>query len=405
MASRFASLPPSPPDIVYGLDAKAKAAPEPKINLVIGAYRDAEGKPYPLKVVRKAERLLLDMNLNKEYLPIEGLKEFCDVSVKLLFGNDSPERSRIAAVQAISGTGACRLAAEFLVRTMPRSTQVLISDPTWPNHGPIFSQSGFLNVGSYRYFDKKTNLVDIKGLLEDLEKAPNNSVIVLHACAHNPTGADPSPKDWELIANVVEKKGHFPVFDSAYQGYASGDLDKDAYSVRYFAKRGMELAACQSYAKNLGLYNERTGCFSVLCKTPEAAELAFGLIKNVVRPLYSNPPANGARIVSLILSKPELFAEWRVELKGMADRIILMRKILFDELQRLKTPGNWDHVIKQIGMFSYLGLTQAQSKQLQDKRIFVMLSSRASIAGLTEESAKRLAKGIDEVVRGAASKL
>ena len=405
MTDRFASLPPSPPDIVYGLDAKAKAAPEPKINLVIGAYRDGQGKPYPLKVVRKAERLLLEKQLNKEYLPIEGMTEFCDASVKLLFGSDGPNRKRIAAVQAISGTGACRLAAEFLVRAMPRSTQVLISDPTWPNHGPIFSQSGFLNVGTYRYFDKKTNLVDMKGLLEDLERAPNNSVVVLHACAHNPTGADPSPKDWEKIADVMAKKAHFPVFDSAYQGYASGDLDRDAYSVRYFAKRGFELAACQSYAKNLGLYNERTGCFSVLCKSPEAAELVFGLVKNIIRPLYSNPPANGARIAHLIMTTPELFAEWRVELKSMADRIILMRKILFDELQRLKTPGNWEHVTKQIGMFSYLGLSPVQSKQLQDKRIFVMLSSRASIAGLTEESAKRLAKGIDEVVRGASSKL
>lgn len=400
LTDRWSKLPTPTPDVVFTLSAKAKAAQSPKINLVIGAYRDDDGKPMPLKVIRKAERILLDQNLNYEYLPIEGDKEFCTEAVKLLYhGVDKIPMERIAAVQSLSGTGACRLAAEFIARTSGTNTEVYLPDPTWANHRSIFAFSGFREIKSYRYFDGQTKGVNIKGMLEDLTHAPENSAVVLHLCAHNPTGADPTLDEWHLIADVCAKRKLQIIFDSAYQGYASGDLQKDSSAARLFLNRGFEFGVAQSFAKNMGLYNERIGCFSVVCATSTASDKVFGLLQNIIRPMYSNPPAHGARLVKLVLTDKTLRAEWETELKSMADRIMRMRKALRDELVRLKTPGCWDHITQQIGMFSYLGLSKAQSQALQDKRMFVMLTGRASIAGLTAETAKLLAKGIDDVVR------
>jgi len=402
LSNRWSNLPDPLPDVVFELDARAKAAPEPKANVAVGAYRDEHGKPMPLKTVRKAEKLLMDLNMDFEYLPIEGDTVFVREAVALLYGKgeDSPAPETVAAVQALSGTGACRIAAEFFGHSMPHdSTHVYFSNPTWANHQAIFRESGFANLNTYRYYDPRTKGVDIEGMLEDITKAPENSIIVLHMCAHNPTGADPSHEEWNKIADACYARKHQILFDSAYQGYASGDLCRDAYAARLFAKRGFEFAVAQSFAKNMGLYNERVGCFSVVCSNEIAAKKVFGLLKNIIRPMYSNPPAHGARVARLILTMPTLRAEWEAELKQMSGRIRRMRKALLDELVHLKTPGNWDHITKQIGMFSYLGITREQSKALQDMRLFVMLTGRASIAGLTEESAKLLAAGIDKVVR------
>lgn len=402
LSNRWINLPDPLPDVVFELDARAKAAPEPKANVAVGAYRDDFGKPMPLKTVRKAEKILMDLNMDFEYLPIEGDTIFVKEAVSLLFGkaDDSPAPETIAAVQSLSGTGACRIAAEFFGHSMPHdSTHVFFSDPTWANHQAIFRESGFSKLHTYRYYNPVTKGVDIVGMLEDLTKAPENSIIVLHMCAHNPTGADPSHEEWNKIADVCHARKHQILFDSAYQGYASGDLVRDSFAARLFARRGFEFAVAQSFAKNMGLYNERVGCFSVVCSNEVAAKKVFGLLKNIIRPMYSNPPAHGARVARLILTTPSLRAEWEAELKQMSGRIMRMRKALHEELVRLKTPGNWDHILKQIGMFSYLGINREQSKALQDMRLFVMLTGRASIAGLTQDSAKLLAHGIDKVVR------
>ena len=400
LSDHYSKLPTPVEDVVFQLDGIAKAAPEPKANLVIGAYRDANGKPYPLRTVRKAEQRILDMALDKEYLPIAGFQPFCDESLKMLFAKDLPSRGTIASVHTLSGTGACRVGAEFFARTTNVSTtHVYLSNPTWANHGPIFANSGFKNIKYYRYFDPKTNGVAIKEMLEDLQTAPEKSIVVLHQVAHNPTGADPTPEEWERIAGVLKAKQHYVFFDSAYQGYASGSLDKDAFAARLFARKKFEFVVAQSYAKNMGLYNERVGCLSVITASEASAKLVLGLLKNIIRPMYSNPPAHGARVAHLILTDPSLRAEWEAELKTMADRIVSMRKMLFDELVRLKTPGKWDHITKQIGMFSYLGLTKEQCQELHKRRVFIMLTGRASIAGLTAASVKFVAQAIDEVVR------
>lgn len=393
------------PDLVFKMDALAKAAQEPKINLVIGAYRDDNGKPLVLNAIRKAEIDVVEkMNYNKEYLPIDGFRAFCDASVELVFGKEQFEalKPRIASAQSLSGTGACRMLADFLVRTSAAKdeTPVYLSNPTWANHAPIFQTAGFKHIRHYEYFDKKTNGVAIEAMLRDLSNAPEGSIIVLHMCAHNPTGADPSHEEWARIADVVAERKLVAFFDSAYQGYASGDLARDAYAARLFASKGLEFCIAQSYAKNMGLYAERVGCASVITSDPDSAVLVQGVLKNVIRPNYSNPPAHGARVAHHVMTDAALRAEWEEEMRGMSGRIVRMRTILRDELVRLGTPGTWDHITKQIGMFSYLGLNEDQCKQLVDRRVFLLPSSRISVAGLTADTAKDLAKHIDEIIRG-----
>jgi aspartate aminotransferase len=402
LTDRYAGLPKPEPDIVFAMNERA-TSDKSGINLVIGAYRDGDGRPFVLHSVTEAEQRILAGHNNKEYQGIEGHKGFLSESAKMLFGSElaTPELlKRVAAAQSIGGTGAVRLGAELMKHTLPITTPIYISDPTWPNHPKIFLDAGFKDIRKYRYFDPKTNLVDFDNFFGDLNAAPEQSVVVLHLCAHNPTGADPSPEQWEKLAELTIQKNFNIIFDSAYQGYASGSLDRDAIGARIFASKGIEFSVAQSYSKNMGLYGERLGCYVVLCGSEQAAGLVLGVLKNIIRPMYSNPPLQGARIAHLLLSDPELNAKWTGELKGMADRIMEMRKIVYDELIALKTPGSWEHVIKQIGMFSYLGLSKAQCQLLISKHhIYLMESSRVSIAGLTKSTAVTLAKAIDDVVR------
>lgn len=399
--SRFDTIPPPKPDPVFELDAKCKADKDPKkINLVIGAYRDDAGRPYVLHCVRAAEKMMLKAKMNKEYLPIDGDRAFCKKAVELLLGADCPPMEHIAAAQAISGTGALRLCAELYARLLPKDTEVYICDPTWVNHQNIFLQTKQFKIKSYRYFDPKTKGVDFDGMMADLEKAPNNSVLLLHICAHNPTGADPTPDQWESIAKLCSAKNFNVLFDSAYQGYASGDLEKDSLAAHIFVRHGLEFGTAQSFSKNMGLYGERVGCASFVCKSKDAAVRVQGVLKNIIRPMYSNPPRHGACIAGMVLTNPELRSLWLAELKLMSGRIIQMRQLLRDELTRLQTPGKWDHIVKQIGMFSYTGLTREQCLRLQKEyHIYLLPSGRVSMAGVTTENAVRFAKAIDQVVR------
>jgi aspartate aminotransferase len=251
---------------------------------------------------------------DKEYAAISGIPDFCRASAKLAYG-DSCSMERLAVCQSISGTGALRIGAEFLARFYRRETGsqsdrvVYLPDPTWGNHASIFRDSG-LKTAPYRYFDKKTNGLDISGLLEDFAAMPEGSIVVLHACAHNPTGVDPTADQWSDILRVVRQKRHQVFFDLAYQGFASGLPDRDAFAVRLFAQAGLGVLVAQSYAKNFGLYGERVGAISVVCTSPREKEAVESQLKIVVRPMYSNPPIHGARIVATILDSPSLHSEW-----------------------------------------------------------------------------------------------
>lgn len=320
-------------------------------------------------------------------------------AAELVLGKDSIalKEKRSAACQAISGTGALRLGAEFL--SLYRRGRVYISKPTWANHRNIFQAVG-LEVCEYRYWNASGRNLDFAGLNEDLSNAPFGSIIVLHACAHNPTGVDPTEAQWAHISKLIKERGHFAFFDCAYQGFASGDVDKDAWAIRYFVEQGHEVFVAQSFSKNFGLYSERTGCLTFVGADANASQHVHSQLLRLTRASISNPPAYGARIVGLILSTPALYEEWLSNVKMMANRIINMRKELCHELESLQTPGNWNHIIEQIGMFSFTGITAEQSRSLvKNHHVYLTDNGRISMAGLNMNNVKSFAKALDHVVR------
>eukprot|EP00245_Coleochaete_scutata_P001620 TRINITY_DN11_c0_g1_i1.p1 TRINITY_DN11_c0_g1~~TRINITY_DN11_c0_g1_i1.p1 ORF type:complete len:489 (+),score=93.14 TRINITY_DN11_c0_g1_i1:132-1598(+) len=396
-ASTFQGVPQAPPDPILGVSEAFKADTSPlKLNLGVGAYRTEELKPYVLSVVKKAETRMLEKGENKEYLPIEGLAEFNKATADLLLGADSEvaKKGLVATVQALSGTGALRLGVAFIQRYMPGAT-VYISAPTWGNHKNICADAG-VEWKEYRYFDPKTVGLDFTGMIEDIKAAPKGSVILLHGCAHNPTGIDPTPEQWEIIADVIVEKGHVSFFDVAYQGFASGDLNQDASSVRRFVQRGMEMFVAQSYSKNLGLYAERIGAINVITSAPDVATRVKSQLKRLARPIWSNPPVHGARIVADVVGDAALFEEWNGEMQEMAGRIKKVRKELYDFLSSKDKSGkDWSFVLSQIGMFSFTGLNPAQVENMTSKHhIYMTKDGRISLAGLSSAKAEYLADAI-----------
>jgi len=409
MASVFANVKEAPVDAIFGINQAYVADPSPlKVNLGVGAYRTEEGKPLVLPTVRKVEQQLLDAGLNKEYQPIEGVPSFTRSAPKLILGPDSEaiREERVFCVQALGGTGAIRLGLEFLKRFFPnQSPTVLIPDPTWANHKQIAEHAG-LAWSSYRYYDPSTRGLDFAGLIEDLSNAPDRSIVLLHSVAHNPTGVDPTEEEWGRIVDVVQRKGHFAFADCAYQGFASGNLLADSFSARLLVQRGLEFFVAQSFSKNFGLYGERVGCLTMVLATKEAAEVAGTQMRVIVRGMYSNPPSTGARIVGEILSSPLLYSEWEADMQAMSSRMLSVRRQLYDLLLSNNTPGDWSHVIKQIGMFTYLGLSPEQVKVLTEKyHIYMTSTARISVAGLNSSNVAYLANAIHDVVTGAVPKL
>ncbi|KAI9470830.1 MAG: aspartate aminotransferase [Benjaminiella poitrasii] len=401
--SVFQEVPQAPPDAIFHLTAQYKADTNPnKINIGVGAFRTDDLKPYILPVVKKAEAILFnDETIDHEYLPIAGTKSFTNAAVKLILGAESPaiKENRYAGVQTISGTGANHTGAMFLSNFYHKSKKCYISNPTWANHRSIFSLVGF-EVEDYPYWNPETRGLDYEGLVRSMREAPEGSIFVLHACAHNPTGVDPTRDQWKGIAQVMREKGHFPFFDCAYQGFASGDLDNDAWAVRYFVEQGFELLVCQSFAKNFGLYGERAGNLTIVAKSPQDSQRVLSQIEKLQRAEISNPPAYGSRIVDIVLNDKALYQEWTENLKYMSNRIIEMRKALHHHLVELKTPGTWNHITDQIGMFSFTGLKAPQVKVLKEKyHIYLTDNGRISMAGVSTSNVAYLAKSIDDVVR------
>ncbi|XP_042475010.1 aspartate aminotransferase, chloroplastic [Macadamia integrifolia] len=395
--SRFEGITMAPPDPILGVSEAFKAdTNDMKLNLGVGAYRTEELQPYVLNVVKKAENLMLQRGENKEYLPIEGLAAFNKVTAELLFGADNAviKEGRVATVQGLSGTGSLRLAAALIERYFP-GAKVIISSPTWGNHKNIFNDAR-VPWSEYRYYDPKTVGLDFDGMISDIKAAPDGSFILLHGCAHNPTGIDPTPEQWEKIADVIQEKSHIPFFDVAYQGFASGSLGADASSVRLFAARGMELLVAQSYSKNLGLYAERIGAINVVCSSSDAAARVKSQLKRIARPMYSNPSIHGARIVANVVGEPALFKEWKEEMEMMAGRIKNVRQKLFNSLSAKDKSGkDWSFILKQIGMFSFTGLNKTQSDNMTNKwHVYMTKDGRISLAGLSLAKCEYLADAI-----------
>ncbi|PWY64270.1 aspartate transaminase [Aspergillus heteromorphus CBS 117.55] len=399
----------APEDPLFGLAQAYRQDPsDKKVDLVIGAYRDDNAKPWILPVVKKADELVRnDPSLNHEYLPIKGLPDYTSAAQKLMIGADSPaiRENRVCTIQTISGTGAVHLGALFLSKFHPSTPKptIYLSNPTWANHHQIFTNVG-LTLANYPYFSRDTKGLDFTGMLNALSSAPAGSLILLHACAHNPTGVDLTQAQWKDVAGVMRSKNHFPFFDCAYQGFASGDLARDAWAVRYFIEQGFELCVAQSFAKNFGLYGQRTGAFHFVSAPGvggvEANRNVASQLAILQRSEISNPPAYGARIASRVLNDEALFGEWEGDLRTMSGRIAEMRKGLRERLELRGTPGQWTHITEQIGMFSFTGLSETQVALLREKwHVYMTKNGRISMAGLNSHNLDYFAEAVDSVVR------
>jgi len=404
--SLFEKVETAPVDPILGTTLLYNADTDPrKVNLGVGAYRTEDGKPYVLKVVKEAEDEMLKelgSSLNKEYSTIDGPAELKTLTQKLVFGDDSTAISdgRIASVQALSGTGALRVAAEFVkTHLAPEQHEIWVSDPTWGNHIAVFKKGG-LTVKTYPYYKEETKGFDFEGMMECLKGIKPGATVLLHACAHNPTGVDPTEEQWKQIANVMKERKLMPLLDSAYQGYASGDVKKDAFAIRLFLSMGFEMMLCQSFAKNIGLYGERIGMLHVVCGDADLAKAVLSQLKMVIRPMYSSPPKHGAELVLKILGNGERCKAWMQELTGMADRILEVRSLLRKGLEDKGTPGQWNHITDQIGMFSYTGLPAAACERLIDRHhIYLLKSGRISLAGINKGNVQYVVECFDEAVR------
>ncbi|KAJ5641884.1 pyridoxal phosphate-dependent transferase [Penicillium lividum] len=359
--SLFSGLSPTPTDEPFAVNgAYIQDTNSEKVNLGIGVYRTAEGSPWPLRVVEEAEKQLHQASdvSRHEYLTIQGDREFLRLASNLVFGCEEEENmSRVISIQTVSGTGANRLGAELLARNI-RPGCVWVPDPTWANHHTIWELAG-VQRKSYPYYNSATKSFDFEGTFRTLsESACKNDIVILHACAHNPTGADPTKEQWKLLAEMCKTKGLIPFFDLAYQGFASGNLEQDAWAIRHFFNCSpyLEFCVAQSFSKNFGLYGQRVGALHVVtCTTRE--EVSLKLLANLchlVRGEYSMAPRGGSEIVRTVLGNKALKRKWYEDLVTMSERIRQMRQALFDELIRLQTPGDWSHILKQVSHYHRL---------------------------------------------------
>ena len=396
----FDSLVAAPPDPILGLTEAFKKDPNPnKVNLGVGVYKDAQGRTPVLASVKRAEEKLLRAEQTKNYLPIEGHAEFDAATLVLLLGADHAivRSGRAVTAQAPGGTGALRVAADFIASTLGART-VWLSDPTWPNHPNVFQAAG-LKTATYPYFDKARNGVAFEAMVAALANAPAGDVVVLHGCCHNPTGVDLDRGQWRAVADVVAGRGLLPVVDFAYQGFADG-LDEDAAGLAELADRCPDLLIASSYSKNFGLYSERVGALTLVAAHAEAAETALSHIKRVIRANYSNPPAHGAAVVATVLNDPELRAAWEAEVSEMRERINLMRHLFVETLQEKGVAQDFSFIARQRGMFSFSGLTPEQVKALRERHaVYVVGSGRISVAGMTEGNMDYLCTAIADVLK------
>lgn len=395
----FESIQAAAPDAILGLNEVFRNDPRPgKINLTVGVYKDDSGLTPVLKCVKDAERRMVERETSKGYLPIDGDAEFCRLVAELNFGagHEVLENSRAATAQAPGGTGALRVAGDFLKATGSART-VWCSTPTWPNHPNIFQASG-LEVKSYPYFDATRHGVNLDGMLDAIRSMPAGDVICLHACCHNPTGADPSAGDWKQIADAVYGQGLMPLLDFAYLGFGTG-IAEDAVALREFARPGAELIVASSCSKNFGLYCERTGALSVVTRDADAAAAVASQIRTAVRVNYSNPPSHGGAIVRTVLGDESLRAQWEIELAGMRDRINGMRSLFTRKMSERVPDADFSFIEKQKGMFSFSGLMCEQVDRLRDEfAVYAVRSGRINVAGIMPGNIEALCDAIAAVI-------
>ncbi|UAK20945.1 MULTISPECIES: aromatic amino acid transaminase [Kluyvera] len=370
-----------------------------KVNLSIGLFYDENGIVPQLKSVAEAEaRFNAQPHGASLYLPMEGLNSYRHTVAPLLFGADHPvlQQQRVATIQTLGGSGALKVGADFLKRYFPDSG-VWVSDPTWENHIAIFEGAGF-TVDTYPWFDSETNGVRYAALLEKLNTLPARSIVLLHPCCHNPTGADLTNAQWDGVVEVLKARDLIPFLDIAYQGFGAG-MEEDAYAIRAIADAGLPALVSNSFSKIFSLYGERVGGLSIICEDHETALRVLGQLKATVRRNYSSPPNFGAQIVAAVLGDAELKAMWLAEVEGMRTRILEMRHALVNVLKEEMPDGNFDYLLKQRGMFSYTGLSAAQVDRLRDEfGVYLIASGRMCAAGLNSRNVQRVAKAFAAVM-------
>ncbi|KAH7213081.1 aspartate transaminase [Fusarium oxysporum] len=418
--SFFGSAEYYPPDAIFALTEAYHKDPSPnKVNLGQGAYRDDRGLPQVLHCVEEALDALDEKGLDHEYLPILGLTGFRERVAELVIGKDvfKSKKDRVTSCQTLSGTGSLHLLGKLIAHCHSSKPKILIPQPTWSNHTHIYASLGFECI-SFQYYDPDTKSLDFDAYMTALKEAEPGTVIILHACAHNPTGCDPSQEQWCQIGRTVKERRLFPVFDAAYLGFNSGSYDRDAFPIRHFVNDlELEAAICISFAKNMGLYDERVGCLVLHTSTPEAATNSTSVLERIQRGEISNPPAYGAKIVETVLSNPELTETWYQDMANMSNRISSMRHALYNNLLDHATPGLWKHLFRQSGMFGFLGLSPNVVKELRGMRssllfiqivtylaketyhIYMADNARISLAGLNESNVAYVAASIAACVR------
>lgn len=399
-SSIFAAVEMAPRDPILGLNETFNAdTRSTKVNLGVGVYFDDNGKIPLLGAVKVAEEVRLKAALPRGYQPIEGSPAYNQAVQNLLFGNDSPliANGQIITAQALGGTGALKIGADYLKRLNP-DAKVYISDPSWENHRALFESAGFV-VENYPYYDAATRGVDFDGMKACLNSLPAGSVIVLHACCHNPTGADLSDTQWNEVVEICHERGLVPFLDMAYQGFADG-IDADAVAVRAFSASGLQFFVSSSFSKSFSLYGERVGALSVVTASKEESGRVMSQIKRVIRTNYSNPPIHGGALVAAVLSSPELRQMWETELAGMRDRIRAMRTGLVDAIKAQGVAQDFSFVVQQRGMFSYTGLNAAQVERMKDEfGIYAVSTGRICLAALNTKNVDYVAKAIAAVTK------
>lgn len=370
-----------------------------KVNLSIGLYYNEDGIIPQLKAVAEAEaRLNAQPHGASLYLPMEGLNSYRHAIAPLLFGADHPvlQQQRVATIQTLGGSGALKVGADFLKRYFPESG-VWVSDPTWENHVAIFAGAGF-EVSTYPWYDEATNSVRFNDLLATLKTLPARSIVLLHPCCHNPTGADLTNDQWDAVIKILKARELIPFLDIAYQGFSAG-MEEDAYAIRAIASAGLPALVSNSFSKIFSLYGERVGGLSVLCEDAEAAGRVLGQLKATVRRNYSSPPNLGAQVVAAVLNDEALKASWLAEVEEMRTRILAMRQELVKVLSTEMPERNFDYLLNQRGMFSYTGLSAAQVDRLREEfGVYLIASGRMCVAGLNTANVQRVAKAFSAVM-------
>ena len=398
-ASPLAAVQMAPKDPILGVTETFNADKNPnKVNLGVGIYYDDNGKVPLLECVRQAEIQLAEKSAPRSYLPIDGLPAYDRAVRELVFGADSAavKENRVIAVQALGGTGGLKIGADFLRRLLPQS-QVWISDPSWENHRALFESAGFA-VNNYPYYDAGSHGIDFKAMMQSLKALPVGSVVVLHACCHNPTGVDLSATQWTEVIDVVVSRGLMPFVDIAYQGFGEG-IDADGEVVRRFARAGCPVFVSSSFSKSFSLYGERVGALSVVTSDSEEAARVLSQLKRVVRTNYSNPPTHGGQIVATVLTCPELRALWEKELGQMRERIREMRRQLVEKLRVRLPASDFDFVIRQRGMFSYSGLSKRAVDRLRDEfSVYAIDTGRVCVAALNSRNIDHVTGAIAKVM-------